>query len=80
MLLWTYGIKPAELEVFSSTKWPPNGKCVLTTDVAESQDGSKVADLEDDVDLKIYMDGSGQDNMAGATAILNKGGTVVKAL
>ena len=57
VLLWTYGIKPAELEVFSSTKWPPNGKCVLTTDVAESWDGLKIADLEDDVDLKIYMDG-----------------------
>ena len=79
VLLQTYGIKPAELEVFSM-KWPPNGKCVLTSDVAESQDSLKVADLEDDADLKIYTDGSGQDGMAGAAAILYKGGAVMKAL
>ena len=39
-----------------------------------------MVDLEDDVAIKIYTNGSGQDGMAGAAAVLYKDGAVVKAL
>ena len=80
LLLQAYKIKPAEFKAFSLANRPPNIKCVLTTDIAATRDSSKVADLEDDAALKVYTDGSGQDGMASATAVLYKGDAVTKTL
>ena len=80
LLLRAYKIKLAKLEAFSLANCPPNIKCILTTDIAVTRDSSKVADLEDDAALKVYTDGSGQDGMTGAAAILYKGDTVPKIL
>ena len=80
MLLRAYDIKPAIYETFSLANRPPNGKCTPTTDIASTRDGLKMVDLEDDAVLKIYTDGSGQDGMAGAAAVLYKDGTAMKAL
>ena len=79
-LLPVYNIKPADYEIFSSASWPPNSTCKLTTNIVSSRDESKEADLVDDTALKIYTDGSGQDGMASATAILFEGGKAMKVL
>ena len=56
---------------------PPNSKCAVVTDIAASREDSKEADLEDNTTLQVYTDGSGQNSMAGATAVLFKGGSVI---
>ena len=45
-----------------------------------SREESKEADLADNVTLQVYMDRSGQDGMAGAAAVLFKGGSVIGTL
>ena len=59
---------------------PPNSKYTLVTDIGPSREESKEADIEDNATFKVYTDGSGQDGMAGATAILYKGDTMIGAL
>ena len=59
---------------------PPNSKCVAVTDIAASREESKEVDLADNVTLQVYTDGSGQDGMVGAAAVLFKGGSVIGTL
>ena len=80
VLLQAYDIKPAVYETLSLANRPPNGKCTLTTDIASTRDGLKTVDLEDDMALKIYTDGLGQDGMASAAAVLYKDGAAMEAL
>ena len=69
-----------EIQGGLSTSRPPNGTCQLTTDTASSRDNSKEADLTDGAALQIYTDGSGQDGMAGAAAVLFERGEVTRVL
>ena len=80
ILIHAYDVKPSEDEMLSMAVRPPNSKCAVVTDIAASREESKEADLADNATLQVYTDGSGQDGMAGATAVLFKGGNIIGTL
>ena len=52
----------------------------MPTEIVSSREESKEANADNKAAFKIYMDGSGQDGMAGAAAVLYKGHTLVGSL
>ena len=80
LLLQAYDIDPSKYEMCAPASRPPNSKCILVTDIAPSREESKEANIEDNMTFKVYTDGSGQDGMAGAAAVLYKGDAMIGVL
>ena len=80
MLLQAYNIDPSKIETIALASRPPNHKYNMPTEIASSREESKEADADDKATFKVYTDGSGQDGMASAAAVLYKGHTLVGSL
>ena len=80
LLLRAYGIDPSKFETIALASRPPNRKYNVPTEITSSREESKEADADDKATFKVYTDGSGQDSMAGAAAVLYKGHTLVGLL
>jgi hypothetical protein len=59
---------------------PPDGAQLYITGMADSWEEAKEINTNDKADVKVYMNGYGLQNGAGAAAILYKGGKQIKAL
>ena len=80
LLLRAYNIDPSKFEMIALASRPPNHKYIVPFEIASSREESKEADTDDKATFKVYTDGSRQDGMAGAAAVLYKGHTLVGLL
>ena len=72
--------RPSKFETIAPASRPPNRKYNVPTEITSSREESKEADANDKATFKVYTDGSGQDGMAGAAAVLYKGHALVGSL
>ena len=79
-LFHTFEVKPADYETITPASCPPNRKDNLWTHVTVNREDSRDEDLSDEAEAHVYADGSGMDGMAGAAAVLYRGGTEVASL
>ncbi|KAF8485460.1 hypothetical protein JB92DRAFT_3131362 [Gautieria morchelliformis] len=79
-LLHTFNLKPGGLKTIRPVLQIPNQPPWFTTEIADSREELKEANIVDEPDAKVYTDGLGVDDNAGAAAVLYKQGRRTKAL
>ena len=79
-LFHIFNIQPANVETVIPTIQCLNAVTSFITEIADTWDESKQANIEDTVDTHIYADGSGIDGMAGAAAVLYKSEQIISSL
>jgi hypothetical protein len=79
-LLHPFNMKPGSLETITPALHVHNQPQLFATEIANSREESKEANQADNPDAKIYTDGSGIGDNAGAVAILYRWGRHTKTL
>ena len=71
---------PSDCETIAPSVRPPNEDGVVWLQIADMQEESKDEDAVDTADLRVYLDSSGIEGMAGAAAIMFRNGQEVKSI
>ena len=79
-LLHTFNLKLGNYETITPVLQPLNQQPLFMTDISNTREESKEADLADTSDAKVYTDGSGADGNAAASAALYKRGRCTNTL
>jgi hypothetical protein len=79
-LLRTFDLKLGDYETITPALQPPNQPPLFKTDIADSREESREADLADTSDAKVYTDGSGAEGNAAASAVMYKKGRYARTL
>ena len=71
---------PSDCETIAPSVHPPNEDGVVRLQISNTQEESKDKDVEDTADLRIYLDSSGIEGMAGVAVIVFWDGQEVKSV
>jgi ribonuclease HI len=73
-LLRIFNIDPRLVETISPPIRPPTHRNVFITEMATNRDDSIAVEAADDAEIKVFVDSSGLDGQAGASAVLYRKG------
>ena len=79
-LFHAFNMRPSDCETIAPSVCPPNEDRAVRLHVASTREESRVEDVEDEADVRVYSDGSGIEGMAGTAAVLFWDGHEAKSI
>jgi hypothetical protein len=73
-LIKIFNVVPQHIETILPPTRLPAHRNVFDIEIADNRDDSIANEQEDDAEIKVYVDGSGQDDNAGAAAVMYRKG------